>query len=47
MKNAPAARTAPALNAAEETITVETAAMVVTDMDTADKAATVVTAAAA
>ena len=31
MKSVPAARTAPALNAAEETITVETAAMVVTD----------------
>ena len=47
MKSAPAARTAPALNVAAETITVETAAMVVTDMDTVDKAATVATAAAA
>ena len=40
MKSAPAAQTAPALNAAAETITVETAAMVVTDMDTVDKVAT-------
>ena len=47
MKSAPAAQTALALNAAAEIITVETAVMVVTDMDKVDKVATVATAAAA